>query len=108
MKIESFNDNLEFDDNRVKTKVLIETSFSKEIRILLKDGQVMKEHKAPLPILIHVLTGKIELGIEGKKHLMMNGQIIGLDANIYHDLTALEDSIIRLTLSKQDKAERLK
>ncbi len=107
MKIESFNNELAFDESRVKTKVLIETSFSKEIQILMKSGQVMKEHQAPFPILIHILEGKIELGVQGVVHLMKTGEIISLEANVPHDLNAKEDTIIRLTLSKEDKTERL-
>ena len=49
MDIKSFNEKLEFSDNRIVTEVILETSFSKEIRILLKNGQIMKEHKAPFP-----------------------------------------------------------
>lgn len=104
----SFNDGIEFDENRAKTKVIVETSFSKEIRILLKKNQTMKEHKTPYPILIHILEGNIALGVQGEIVAMKNGDIITLDGDIAHDLTAIEDSIIRLTLSKQDKVERLK
>lgn len=103
----SFDDELEFDDNRVKTKVIIETLFSKEIRILLKEGQIMKEHKTPFPIVIHVLNGKIELGVDGNVHLLKSGSMIALEGNIPHDLNAKENSIIRLTLSTQDKVERV-
>lgn len=107
MKIESFNENLNFSDQKIVTKVLLETSFSKEIRILLKEGQIMKEHKAPFPIIVHVLEGVINFGIQGKEHLLMNGDIINLDANVPHDLSAQKDSIVRLTLSKLDKPERV-
>jgi len=107
MNIESFNKELEFDESRVKTKVLLETSFSKEIRILLKNGQQMKEHKTPYPILIHLLEGEIELGVQGAIHLMKGGDIISLEGDIPHDLKAKEDSVIRLSLSKYDKIERL-
>lgn len=107
MKIGSFNENVEFNENRIETKVLLESSFSKEIRILLKQGQIMKEHKAPYPIIVHVLDGEIDFGVQGKKHLLKKGDIITLTGNIPHDLTARRDSIIRLTLSKLDKAERV-
>jgi len=108
MNTASFNKEVEFDDNRVKTKVLIETTFSKEIRILLKQGQMMKEHKAPYPILVHILDGVIEFGAAGTIHLMKTGDIISIDANIPHNLNAMENSIVRLTLSKLDKFERVK
>jgi quercetin dioxygenase-like cupin family protein len=107
MQVTSFHNELEFDDHRVKTKLMIETSFSKEIRILMKKGQVMKEHQAPFPILIHVLSGKINLGVSGTAHSLKSDDIISLDANIPHNLDAEDDSIIRLTLSKQDKTERV-
>ncbi len=108
MNIKSFKDELEFDETRVKTKVLVETTFSKEIQILMKGGQTMKEHKAPYPILIHILEGNIELGLPENKFLMKCGDIIALDGDIPHDLTATKNSIIRLTLSKFDKVERIK
>lgn len=107
MKIESFNDNLDFNDNKIVTKVLLETSFSKEIRILLKEGQTMKEHKAPFPIIVHVIEGEIDFGVEGKIHPLVKGNIITLTANTPHDLLAKKDSIVRLTLSKLDKPERV-
>ncbi len=108
MNIKSFKDKIEFDEIRVKTKVIIETSFSKEIQILMNVGQVMKEHKTPYPILIHLLEGNIELGVQGEKSMLKSGDIIALEGDISHDLKAIENSIIRLTLSKFDKVERLK
>lgn len=107
MKIESFNNNLNFNDNKIVTKVLLETSFSKEIRILLKEGQTMKEHKAPFPIIVHVIEGEIDFGVEGEIHPLVKGNIITLTANTPHDLLAKKDSIVRLTLSKLDKPERV-
>ena len=107
MEIKSFTENLDFNDNRIVTKVVLESSFSKEIRILLKKGQVMKEHKAPFPIIVHVLAGQINFGVEGSIHLLKKEDIITLEGHVPHDLTALEDSIVRLTLSKLDKTERV-
>ena len=107
MNIESFNEELNYNDDRIVTKVILETSFSKEIRILLKHGQIMKEHKAPFPIVIHVLDGEIDFGVEGELRTLSKGSIIALGSNIPHDLTAREDSIVRLTLSKHDDVSRL-
>lgn len=87
--------------------MLIETSFSKEIRILFKKGQLMKKHKAPFPIVVHVLSGAINFGVNGELNLLEEGAIISLEANIPHDLTAKEDSVVRLTLSIKDNQERV-
>lgn len=108
MKVESFNEQLNYDDNKIVTKVILETAFSKEIRILLKRGQIMKEHKAPFPIIVHILEGAIDFGVQGEMNLLEKGAIITLESNIPHDLTAREDSIVRLTLSKLDDVVRVK
>lgn len=108
MNIKSFNENIEYSDNRIVTKVILETSFSKEIRILLKNGQTMKEHKAPYPIIVHILEGEIDFGIGDEIKLLQTGDVITLKSNVYHDLTAKKDSIIRLTLSKLDDVSRVK
>ena len=107
MKKDSFQENIVHGENGVKTVVILETSFSKEIRIVFKKGQVMKEHKAGFPIIVHILKGSIEFGVEGVKNQMDEGAIITLDSNVPHDLFAQEDSIVRLTLSKQDNVDRV-
>jgi len=107
MKKVSFTENLAFNDQRIVTKVLMETPFSKEIRILLKKGQVMKEHQAPLPIIIHILQGEIDFGVQGNVKVLQQGDMITLASAVPHDLLAKSDSIVRLTLSKADTAERV-
>ena len=107
MKVESFNENVDYNDDRIVTKIILESSFSKEIRILLKRGQIMKKHKAPFPITVHILEGEIDFGVQGEIILLKKGAIITLEGNIPHDLKAREDSIVRLTLSKLDNASRV-
>lgn len=107
MEIKSFAEDLEFNDDKVLTNVVIETAFSKEIRILLKSGQVMKEHKTPYSITVHLLRGEIDFGVEGVIHPLKEGAIVSLEGNIKHDLHAKADSVVRLTLSKLDKFERV-
>lgn len=107
MENTSFNNEIEYSDAKIKTEVILETSFSKEIRILLKKGQIMRDHKAPYPIIIHLLEGNIDFGIEGDINRLSKGAILTLEGNVAHNLFAHEDSIVRLTLSKKDKAERV-
>ncbi len=107
MKIESFNENVVYDDNKVVTKVLLESSFSKEIRILLKAGQSMKEHKTPYSIVVHLLEGELDFGVNNFINHLNKGDIISLAGNVPHNLIAKTNCIVRLTLSKYDKAERV-
>lgn len=107
MKIESFIENVEYNSDKIVTKVILESIFTKEIRILFKKGQVMKEHKTIFPIVVHVLKGKIDFGVQGETHLLAKGDIISLEGNVPHDLSAKENSDVRLTLSKLDKVKRV-
>src|SRR5690554_3298452 len=104
----SFYNDFVFTDDKVKVSVLLETSFSKEIRIAFKEGQVMKEHKTAFPIVVHLLEGAIEFGVEGVDHQLTKGDILTLEANVPHDLLAKEESIVRLSLSKLDSPDRIK
>ncbi len=103
----SFNKDIAYNDEKVAVKLILETSFTKEIRILLKKGQEMKEHKTPYAIVIHLLEGAIEFGVNGEVSKLTKGDILTLEGNIPHNLTASEDSSVRLTLSKQDGAARV-
>ena len=108
MKTASFLSNIEWNTDKPAIAVLVETSATKEIRIAMKEGQFMKEHKAPFAIIVQVVKGSIKFGVE-KEELHLNyGDLIGLEANVPHDLFANEDSIVRLSLSKMDTLERVK
>ncbi|AQW87301.1 hypothetical protein CPIN18021_0462 [Campylobacter pinnipediorum subsp. caledonicus] len=86
---------------------MLETKDTKEIRICMQNGSIMKEHQAPAPISIQVLKGKITLGVESEKFELSELEMIALNANMKHSLTALQDSIIRLSLSKNDDVSRV-
>ena len=107
MKATSFSGDHDFNAGKVVTRVVLESAFSKEIMIILGKGIAMKEHKAPLPIVVHVLQGSIDFGVEGEIHALQAGDILTLPEHVPHDLTAKENSVVRLTLSKGDRAERV-
>lgn len=97
-----------FDESNPKIDVLFQTEHTKEIRIALGEHQAMKEHKTPFPIVVEVVSGAIDFGVQGEKHKMGAGDLISLEGNIPHDLFAHEPSVIRLSLSKLDSVERVR
>lgn len=103
----SLTSNLEYSETRPNIKVLLDTEHGKEIRIAFKKGQHMKEHKTPFPIVVEIFEGSIDFGVNGENHSLSKGDLIALEGSVPHDLTAQEDSIVRLSLNKQDTSKRV-
>lgn len=108
MKTASLNRGLEFNENKPAIAVLFETDNTKEIRIAMRKGQLMKEHKTAFPIVVEIFEGEIDFTTEGKTHHLQKGDILSLEGNIPHDLSSKSDSIVRLSLSKLDTAQRVR
>lgn len=107
MKTASIFENLVYKEDKPVTSLLFESEFTKEIRIIFKKGQIMKEHKTPFPIVVEIVEGLIDFGVEGEIVQLKKGALISLASNVPHNLKSKQDSIVRLTLSKYDKTERV-
>ncbi len=108
MKYANLLQDLQYNHNKVAISVLFETETTKEIRILFKKGNLMKKHQTPFPITVEIVEGAIDFGVEENTYNLKKGDLIALNGGVPHDLKAIEDSIIRLTLSKQDSVDRVK
>ena len=93
--------------NGVTIAKLFDGPHSKEIRINLEKGAQMKEHKAPGAIMVQVLSGRIEFSVGDENVILDALDMITLEPNVLHALTALENSIVRLSLSKNDDVSRV-
>jgi rmlC-like cupin family protein len=107
MKTASIYQDLEFNENKPAIKVILETDFTKEIRILMRENQEMKEHQTPFPIVVELLEGEIIFGVEGQNYEVKKGDLLTLSGGVPHNLIAKKESIIRLTLSKLDSSKRV-
>lgn len=107
MKLASLTNNIVYHETRPTIQVLMETDNGKELRIAFKKGQVMKEHKTPFAIVVEIFDGSIDFGVNGEILSLNKGDLISLDGGVPHDLTAVRDSIVRLSLNKGDSAKRV-
>ncbi len=107
MQVTSLLKDLNYGDKNPVITKLIENDATKELRIVFKKGQEMKEHKTMFPITVEVFEGEIGFGAKNITYVLKKGDIISLDSNVSHNLIAVEDSIIRLSLSKNDSVERV-
>lgn len=79
---------------------------SETMRIVLMglhENAVLKAHKANGVISVQVLEGKVNFDTEEKTVPMEKGQMIALEENIVHSVTALKESFFLLTLAMNSK-----
>jgi len=98
MHIISMLDGVTYKGSGPSVKVLLESDFIKEISIAFKSGHQMKSHKSGYPIVIHIVEGTIDLGVDNERFMLKQGVLVSLEANVLHDLIAVERSIVRLSV----------
>jgi quercetin dioxygenase-like cupin family protein len=79
---------------------------SETMRIVLmglQENAELKSHKADGVISVQTLQGKINFVTEKQSVIIGKGQIIALEENITHSVTALKESFFLLTLAMQNK-----
>lgn len=103
----NFIENADFSKDKVSIHKLLETPLTKEIQIALPAGVTMKEHSAPYAITVMLLKGNLDFYVGQDKFNLKVGDLIYLEAKVMHSLTAIENSVVRLSLAKADSLERV-
>ena len=107
MTYASFLADIVYGDAHPIITTLISNDYTKEIRIVFREGQSMKAHKTSFPITVMIVSGEIDFGVGDERIIFGAGDVIALEPNVVHDLNALEDSIVRLSLHKSDSVARV-
>jgi quercetin dioxygenase-like cupin family protein len=61
-------------------------------------GGHLDRHSARGLVSIHVLEGRLSVGVDGKDHHLGGGEVIVLDPGLEHDVRASEESAMLLTV----------
>ncbi|MFY9141680.1 cupin [Sulfuricurvum sp.] len=107
MQYSSFVDDIAYGDTQPIITPMFANDFTKEIRIVFRAGQSMKAHKTSFPITVMIVKGAIDFGVGEDRHSLKAGDVVALEGNVMHDLNAVEDSIVRLSLHKSDSVARV-
>jgi quercetin dioxygenase-like cupin family protein len=77
----------------------------------MKSGTQMRQHKAEGRISIQQLNGQVCIHLTDRKVNLSTGHLLVLDCGVLHDVEALEESALLLTISwrsqKSDASESL-
>ncbi|GAB3128440.1 cupin domain-containing protein [Glaciibacter psychrotolerans] len=74
---------------------------SPDVRVVVlsfEAGHVMKEHRAPKTLILQALDGCLNVTAAGQLTTLAPGAILRLEASLPHEVEALEDSRLMLTL----------
>lgn len=94
-------DDLEEKHPLTEGRVTVHRSFDADgvrLRHLAFDsGVVMKEHSAPEPLIVQVVSGRVRFSVEGADHTLRAGGVLHVPAGVRHEVEAFEPSRLLLT-----------
>lgn len=81
-----------------KTTALFKTTAMEVVRLVMKTGKSLAEHRAPGEIVVHCLEGKIVFHTMGKSTELEAGQLLYLSAGEPHSVDCIENASFLLTI----------
>ena len=80
------------------TRTLIKTPRIEVIRIVIRAGKVIADHKAPGEITVQCLEGRMIFRTMGQEKELRSGHLLYLSPEEVHSVEAIEDSSFLLTM----------
>ena len=84
--------------SEARTVALFKTDGLEVMRLVMPAHKTMPSHRVRGEITIHCLEGEIDLGMDGQSQRMKAGQLVWLEGNVDHALTAVRDSSLLVTI----------
>ena len=84
----------------VVSKPLLQTDACKLVLFAMDAGQSISEHHTPYVATVHVLCGKLDFAVAGRRHVLAAHDWLLIPFDARHDLKALEPTHFLLTLLK--------
>lgn len=81
-----------------KTKAIVKTDEMELARLVIPAGKEIPTHKVTGPIIVHCISGKIELTAMGETQVLLPNQLLYLMPDEPHLVKAVEDSVVLLTI----------
>jgi quercetin dioxygenase-like cupin family protein len=83
-------------------RTLIKYDTLRVVLVALKAGKSLAEHRTEGRISVHVLSGHVEIKAAGRTFNLHAGGLLALDRNLPHDVRALQESAVLLTVAWPD------
>ena len=85
--------------NDRNAKTFVKAADLRVVLTVLKQGAIVKEHRAPGTAVVQALSGRIRLRIADQVVDLSTGQAVILEREVPHDVEALEESAFAITIA---------
>lgn len=85
----TLKEDIEYSSGATVSKILTKNSNGSTTLFSFDKGQNLSEHTAPFDASVLILEGTCEISIAGESHLLSEGQLIIMPANVPHALEAV-------------------
>lgn len=93
-------DEVEIPENGTLSRVAFDGDGFRVVLFAFDTGQELTDHAATVPAIVQVLEGRISIMLDGETHEIGPGSWVHMEAHLIHALSALEPSIVILTLRR--------
>ena len=80
-------------------KTFVKATDLRLVLTTLKQGAIVKAHRAPGSAVVQTLSGRIRLGLPDQTVELPPGALVALEPNLPHDVEALEESAFTITIA---------
>jgi quercetin dioxygenase-like cupin family protein len=80
------------------TKVIVKTDEMELVRLVIPAGKEFPNHKVSGPVVVHCISGEIELTALGATQALTSGQLVYLMPGEPHSVSAKAVSVVLLTI----------
>ena len=84
--------------SQARTVALFKTEGLEVMRVVMPAHKTMPSHRVRGEITIHCLEGEIDFSMDGQSQRLKAGELVWLEGNVDHALTAVRDSSLLVTI----------
>jgi quercetin dioxygenase-like cupin family protein len=87
-----------------KSAALFKAKDLEVIRLVLREGKSLPPHRVSGEITVQCIEGSLDVIVDGRSHVLNQGQLMYLARGAVHAVTALEDATALLTVALRNEA----
>jgi quercetin dioxygenase-like cupin family protein len=93
-------DSVEYSEGSIVSKIITKNDAGNITLFAFDKGQNLSEHTAPFNAIVQIVDGQARISIDHKDHLLKEGEMIIMPANVPHAVEAVGRFKMLLTMLK--------